>query len=69
MSQYGRPSSRRHAEEKSLPEGIVSIRDILDGVRGQENHSNLVSVIGMVTSFRAPISTRGSGNFSNHFLR
>ncbi|KAF2999939.1 hypothetical protein E8E14_000183 [Neopestalotiopsis sp. 37M] len=60
MSQYGRPSSRRHAEEKSLPEGIVSIRDILDGVRGQENHINLVSVIGMVTSFRAPIPTRGS---------
>ncbi|ETS80140.1 hypothetical protein PFICI_07669 [Pestalotiopsis fici W106-1] len=58
MSQYGRSTSRRYGAEKSLPDGIDSIRYILENQRGHRGRS--ASVIGLVKDFRAPIATRGS---------
>lgn len=43
---------------ETVPKGIVPIRDIIDGKH--KTHS-FVSVMGIVTDFRAPITTRHTG--------
>jgi hypothetical protein len=52
------PRSRNESAEKPLPDGCITVRDVLDE---HVQVGQFRNIIGLVKDMRAPISTKGTG--------